>query len=111
MFSCDPILGNVNFRAKDFHGESYYDIPALAADPRFRDSMLLIQRYSLMSFMSPRQFFCPRVVLEFYHTMTSRGASGQMQLWFSINGRSGILRAANSSGKLHRLSAVASAIA
>ena len=33
MFSCDPIPGNVNFRAKDFHGESYYDIPALAADP------------------------------------------------------------------------------
>ena len=72
LFSCDPIPENVNCHAKDFHGESYYDIPALAADPRFRDSMRLVQRYSLLSFMTPRQFFYPRVVLEFYHTMTSR---------------------------------------
>ena len=56
LFSCDPIPGNVNCRAKDFHGESYYDIPALAVDPRFRDSMQLVQRYSLLPFMTPRQF-------------------------------------------------------
>ena len=37
MFSCDPIPGNVNLRARDFHGEPYYDIPALTADQRFRD--------------------------------------------------------------------------
>ena len=43
MFSCDPIPGNVNLHARDFHGESYYDIPALTADQRFRDSMRLIQ--------------------------------------------------------------------
>ena len=42
MFSCDPIPGNVNCLAKDFHGESHYDIPTLAADPRFRDSMWLV---------------------------------------------------------------------
>ena len=95
MFSCDPILGNVNLRARDFHEESYYDMPALAADPRFKDSMRLVQRYSLLSFMTPRQFFYPRVVLEFYHTMTSRGASGQMQIRFSIDGRPGVLRAAD----------------
>ena len=95
MFSCGPIPGNVDCRAKDFHGKSYYDIPALTADPRFRDSMRLVQRYSLLSFMSPRQFFYPRVVLEFYHTMTSRGASSQMQICFSIDGRSGVLRAAD----------------
>ena len=93
LFSCDPIPGNVNSRAKDFHGESYYDIPALAVNPRFRDSMRLVQRYSLLPFMTPRQFFYPRVVLEFYHTMTSRGVSDQIQLRFSIDGRPGILRA------------------
>ena len=91
MFSCGPILGNVNCRAKDFHRESYYDIPALAADPRFKDSMRLVQRYYLLPFMSPRQFFYPRVVLEFYHTMTSRGVFDLMQLRFSIDGRPGIL--------------------
>ena len=32
MFSYDPIPGNINLRARDFHGEPYYDIPALTAD-------------------------------------------------------------------------------
>ena len=45
--------------------------------------------------MSPRQFFYPWVVLEFYHTMTSRGVSDQMQLRFSIDGGPGILRASD----------------
>ena len=43
MFTCDPIPGNMDLRAKDFHGEPYYDIPALTVDQRFRDSMLLIR--------------------------------------------------------------------
>ena len=85
----------MNYRAKDFHGESYYDIPALVADPRFRDSMRLVQRYSLLPFMTPRQFFYPRVVLEFYHTMTSRGVFDQMQLQFSIDGCPRVLRASD----------------
>ena len=93
MFSHDPIPENVNCCARDFHGESYYDIPALTADPRFRDSMWLVQRYSLLPFMTPRQFFYPRVVLEFYHIMKSQGVSDQIQIWFSIDGRPGVLRA------------------
>ena len=93
MFSCDPIPGNVNLCARDFHMESYYDIPTLKADQRFRDSMRLIQRYSLLPFMTPRQFFYPQVVLEFYHTMTSRGTPSQMEIRFSIDGRPGVLRA------------------
>ena len=95
LFHCDPILGNVDCHAKDFHGESYYDIPALVADPQFQDSMRLVHRYSLLPFMTPRPFFYLWVVLEFYHTMTSRGVSNQMQLHFSIDGRPGILRASN----------------
>ena len=78
LFHCDPTPGNVDCRGKDCHGESYYDIPALAVDPRFRDSMRLVHRYSLLLFMTTRQFFHPRVVLEFYHTMTSQGVSNQM---------------------------------
>ena len=94
MFSYDPIPRNINLCARDFHGESYYDIPALTADQRFRDSMQLIQRYSLLPFITSRQFFYPLVVLEFYHTMTSRRAPSQMQPQFSIDGRPGVLRAA-----------------
>ena len=57
--------------------------------------MRLVHRYSLLPFMTSRQFFYPRVVLEFYHTMTSQGVSNQMQLQFSIDGRPGILRASD----------------
>ena len=50
--------------------------------------------------MTPRQFFYPLVVLEFYHTVTSRVVSNQMQLHFSIDGRPGVLRASNITGAL-----------
>ena len=91
MFSCDPIPGNVDLRARDFHGEPYYDIPVLIADQRFRDSMRLIRQYSLLPFMTPRKFFYPRVVLEFYHTMTSRGVPSPLEIRFSIDGRPRVL--------------------
>ena len=78
LFHCDPIPGNVDCRAKDFNGEFFYDILALTVDPWSRDFMRLVHRYSLLPFMTPRQFFYPRVVLEFYHTITSWGVSNQM---------------------------------
>ena len=93
MFSCDPIPGNVNLHARDFHMESYYDIPTLTADQRFRDSMRLIRQSSLLPFMTPRQFFYLRVVLEFYHTMKSRGVPSPLEIGFSIDGSPGVLRA------------------
>ena len=55
--------------------------------------MRLIQRYSLLPFMTPRQFFYPRVVLEFYHTMTSRGTPSKMEIQFSIDGDLRVLQA------------------
>ena len=94
MFTSDPIPGNVDLRSKDFHGEPYCDIPALTIDQRFRDSMRLIRQYSFLPFMMPWQFYYPRVVLEFYHTMTSRGVPSPLELRFSIDGRPGVLRAA-----------------
>ena len=39
LFVGHPIPGNVRLHSRDFHGESYYDVPALMADHRFRDSM------------------------------------------------------------------------
>ena len=93
LFTGDPIPGNVDLRAKDFHGEPYYDIPALTTDQRFRDSMRLIRQYSLLPFMMPRQFYYPRVVLQFYHSMSSRGVPSPLELRFSIDGRPGVLRA------------------
>ena len=95
-----PIPGNARLHSRDFHGESYYDIPALMADPRFRDSMRLIEHYSLLPFMTPRQFYYPRVVLQFYRSMTSRGAPSPLELRFSIDDRPGVLRAADISAAL-----------
>ena len=93
IFHCDPIPENLDCRAKEIHSEFYYDLPALAANPELRDSMRLVCRYSLESFTTPRQYFYPRVVLEFYHTMTSRGVANPTVIQFSIDGRLGILRA------------------
>ena len=100
LFVGTPIPGNVGLHARDFHGESYYDVPALTADPRFRDSMRLIEHYSLLSFITPLQFYYPRVVLQFYHSMTSWGAPSPLELRFSIDDRPGVLRAADISAAL-----------
>ena len=100
LFTKTPIPGNVDLRDRDFHGESFYDVPALTADPRFRDSMRLITQYSLLPFMTPRQFYYPRVVLQFYHSMTSRGVPSPLELRFTIDNRPGVLQAANISAAL-----------
>ena len=100
LFVGHPIPGNVGLHSRDFHGESYYDVPTLMADPRFRDSMLLIEHYSLLPFMTPRQFYYPRVVLKFYHSMTSRGAPSPLELRFTIDDQPGVLRVADISAAL-----------
>ena len=100
LFVRHPITGNVGLHSRDFHGESFYDVPALMADPRFRDSMRLIEHYSLLSFMTPRQFYYPRVVLQFYHSMTSQGAPSPLELRFTIDDRLGVLRATDISAAL-----------
>ena len=100
LFVGTPIPVNVGLYARDFHGESFYDVSTLTTDPRFRDSMRLITHYSLLPFMTPRQFYYPRVVLQFYHSMTSRGAPSPLELRFTIDDRPGVLRAADISAAL-----------
>ena len=100
LFVGNPIPGNVRLHRREFHQESYYDVPTLMADPRFRDSMRLIKHYSLLPFMTPRQYYYPRVVLQFYHSMTSRGAAGPLKLQFSIDDRPGVLRVIDISAAL-----------
>ena len=51
--------------------------------------------------MVPRQFYYPRVVTEFYHTMTSRREANLTTLHFSIDGRPGILRPSNITAALY----------
>ena len=100
LFTRTPIPGKVDLHDRDFHGETYYDVPALTVDPRFKDSMRLITQYSLLPFMTPRQFYYPRVVLQFYHSMTSRGVPSPLELRFTIDDRPGVLRDADISAAL-----------
>ena len=62
--------------------------------------MRLIEHYSLLPFMTPRQFYYPRVVLQFYHSMTSRGMPSPLDLRFSIDDRPGVPSAADISAAL-----------
>ena len=50
--------------------------------------------------MTPRQHYYPRVVLQFYHSMTSRETDGPLELRFSIDDRPGVLRASDISAAL-----------
>ena len=100
MFVGNPIQGNARLHHRPFQLESYYDVPGLRADPRYRESMRLIEEYSLLPFMTPRQFYYPRVVLQFYHSMTSRETDGPLEIQFSIDDRPGVLRPADISAAL-----------
>ena len=54
LFHCSPIIGNSDCITRAVHCETYYDLPAFAADPKLRNSMRSVQRYSLEAFMTPR---------------------------------------------------------
>ena len=51
--------------------------------------------------MTSCQFYYPRVVIEFYHTMTSRREPNSTAIHFSIDGRLGILRASDITAAFH----------
>ena len=95
LFHCNLIPGNADCSERDLHDEVYYDFSSFSADAELRDLMLLVQRYSLEPFMTPRQFFYPRVVIKFNHTMKSRRVPNPTALHFFIDGRPGILRASD----------------
>ena len=109
-FLYDPIPGNVSCRDRDFHGEVYYDLPAFAVDLGLPNYMLLIPRYHLDPFMVPCQYYYPRVVTEFCHTMKSRREANPSALHFSIDSRPGILRASNITAALHLPAVLANAV-
>ena len=91
MYVGHPIPGNADISSRPFQQESFYDVPGLMADPRFKESMRLIEKYSLLPFMTPRQFYYPRVIRQFYHSMTSRDADGPLEIHFRIDDRPGVL--------------------
>ncbi|RVW73850.1 hypothetical protein CK203_056672 [Vitis vinifera] len=93
MIAGPPIEGNLDCRARSFHSEIYFDIEALRQQPELRDSFRLLQRYHMEHLLTPRQFYYPRVVLDFYQSMTTRGLRNPTLIQFAIDGRQGAIGA------------------
>ncbi|KAL6312402.1 hypothetical protein AAG906_020020 [Vitis piasezkii] len=84
-----PIEGNSDCRSKAFHVEAYFDHTILRQQTDLRDSYSLLERYHLVPFMTPPQFFYPRVVLDF--TAYDYSWSPYHLDTFTIDGRLSIL--------------------
>ncbi|RVW80386.1 hypothetical protein CK203_042331 [Vitis vinifera] len=69
--------------------------------PELRDSYRLLERYHLIPFMTLPQFFYPRVALDFYQSMTTRGVPVPASILFTIDGRQGILGARQIANAFH----------
>ena len=57
-----------------------------------RDSYDLLEMYHLKHLTTPHEFFYPRVALDFYHSMITRGVRSPTMIHFSIDGRLGVLK-------------------
>ncbi|RVW76335.1 hypothetical protein CK203_049838 [Vitis vinifera] len=88
-----PIEGNLDCRDRSFHSETYFDTEALRQQPELRDSFRLLQRYHMEDLLTPRQFYYPRVVIDFYQSMTTRGLHNPTLIQFTIDGCQGAIGA------------------
>ena len=66
MVTQPPIAGNLDCRARPFHFELCFDIATFRIQPELRESFRLLQRYRMEYLLTPRDFFYPRVALDFY---------------------------------------------
>ncbi|RVW92448.1 hypothetical protein CK203_042641 [Vitis vinifera] len=65
MVTQPPIEGNLDCRARPFHSELCFDTANFRLQPELRDSFHLLQRYHMKHLMTPRDFFYPRIALDF----------------------------------------------
>ena len=93
MVTQPPIKGNLDCRARPFHSELCFDMETFRQQSELKDSFHLLHRYHLEHLMTPRDFFYPRVALDFYQSMTTRRVQDSTVIHFIIDGRHGILRA------------------
>nr|CAN66954.1 hypothetical protein VITISV_012318 [Vitis vinifera] len=64
-----------------------------AEEPRIPADIPLKTRYHMEGLLTPRQFYYPRVVLDFYQSMTTRGLRNATLIQFTIDGRQGAIGA------------------
>ncbi|RVW62071.1 hypothetical protein CK203_064892 [Vitis vinifera] len=93
MVTQPPIEGNLDCRARPFHSELCFDKETFRLQPKPRDSFHLLQRYHLEHLMTPRDFFYPRVKLDFYQSMTTHRIRDPTIIHLTIDGCHGILGA------------------
>nr|CAN78531.1 hypothetical protein VITISV_043800 [Vitis vinifera] len=93
MITGPPIEGNLDCKDRSFHSKTWFDIEALRQQPELRYSFHLLQRYHMEHLLTPRQFYYPRVVLEFYQSMTTRGFRNPTLIYFTIDGCQGAIGA------------------
>ncbi|RVW18960.1 hypothetical protein CK203_109147 [Vitis vinifera] len=93
MLPQPPIEGNLDCRARPFHFELCFDLPAFRVRPELAQSFQLLRRYHMEHLLAPRDFFYPWVATNFYQSMTTNQVRDPTLIHFTIDGRHGILGA------------------
>ncbi|RVW95570.1 Retrovirus-related Pol polyprotein from transposon 17.6 [Vitis vinifera] len=71
MLTQPPIKGNLDCRARQFHSELCFDIAAFRLQPELAQTFNLLRRYHMEHLLTPRDFFYPRIAMDFYQSMTT----------------------------------------
>ena len=66
MVAGPPLPGNTDIRDRPFHDEICVEHETLRLLPELQESYRILKRYHIEPFMTPRSFYYPRVVLDFY---------------------------------------------
>ena len=101
MLTQPPIEGNLDCRARPFHSELCFDTATFQLRPEPADSFHLLLRYHMEQLLAPRDFFYPRVAMDFYQSMTTKQVRDPTLIHFTIDGRHGILGAHHIVEALH----------
>ena len=101
MLTQPPIEGNLDYRAQPFHSELCFDTTTFKLRSELADSFHLLRRYRMEHLLTPRDFFYPRVAMDFYQSMTTNQVRDPTLIHFTIDGRHGILGACHIAEALH----------
>ncbi|RVW12160.1 hypothetical protein CK203_098553 [Vitis vinifera] len=72
MLTQPPIEGNLDCKARPFHSELCFDTATFQLRPKLAQSFHLLRRYHMEHLLTPRDFFYPRVAMDFYQSMTTK---------------------------------------
>ncbi|XP_034708951.1 anther-specific proline-rich protein APG-like [Vitis riparia] len=72
MLTQPPIEGNFDCRARPFHSELCFDTAVFQLRPELEGLFQLLRRHHMEQLLTPRDFFYPRVAMDFYQSMTTQ---------------------------------------